>query len=67
MKRNIPLLVAMIVGFVMIIAYFIPFTHTWGERVAIWFDLIAAIAFILGGGNLPPQGGSERISRSPSP
>ena len=52
MKRNIPLLVAMIAGFVMIVAYFIPYTLGWGEKVSIWFDLLAAIAFILGGGNL---------------
>ena len=52
MKRTVPLLLAMVAGFVMIVAYFIPYTETWGERVSIWFDLLAAIAFILGGGNL---------------
>ena len=52
MKRNIPLLVATIAGFVMIVAYFIPYTEDWGEVVGIWFDILAAIAFILGGGNL---------------
>lgn len=52
MKRNIPLLLAMIAGFVMIVAYFIPYTLSWGEDVSLWFDILAAIAFILGGGNL---------------
>lgn len=52
MKRNVPLLVAMIAGFVMIVAYFIPYTENWGEVVSIWFDVLAAIAFVLGGGNL---------------
>lgn len=52
MKRNIPLLVAMIAGFVMIVAYFIPYTETWGDTVIVWFDILAAIAFVLGGGNL---------------
>jgi len=52
MKRNIPLLLAMSAGFVMIVAYFIPYTETWGERVSLWFDILAAIAFVLGGGNL---------------
>ena len=42
----------MIAGFVMIVAYFIPYTEDWGEVVGIWFDVLAAIAFILGGGNL---------------
>ncbi len=52
MKRNIPLLLAMSAGFVMIVAYFIPPTQTWAEDVSIWFDVLAAIAFVLGGGNL---------------
>jgi hypothetical protein len=52
MKRTIPLLITAFAGFVLIAAYFIPYTETWGEKVAIWFDLLAAVAFILGGGNL---------------
>jgi len=39
-------------GFVLIVAYFIPATQGWGEVAAIWFDILAAIAFVLGGGNL---------------
>jgi hypothetical protein len=52
MKRQIPLLITAIAGFVLIAAYFIPYTQGWGETAAIWFDILAAIAFILGGGNL---------------
>ncbi len=52
MKRSIPLLITAIGGLVLIVAYFIPFMQGLGERVAIWFDLLAAIAFVLGGGNL---------------
>jgi len=52
MKRTVPLLITAIGGFVLIGAYFIPYTQDWGERVAIWFDILAAIAFILGGANL---------------
>ncbi len=52
MKRSIPLLIASTAGFVLIIAYFIPSTQTWGEVASIWFDLLAAFAFVLGGGNL---------------
>lgn len=52
MKRSVPLAVAMIAGFVMIVAYFSPYTQGWGEDVSVWFDILAAIAFILGGGNL---------------
>jgi hypothetical protein len=52
MKRTVPLLITAIGGFVLIAAYFIPYTETWGETVAVWFDVLAAIAFVLGGGNL---------------
>ena len=52
MKRNIPLLITAIGGFVLIAAFFSPFTENWGESAAIWFDILAAIAFVLGGGNL---------------
>ncbi|MCA8982183.1 MAG: ECF transporter S component [Planctomycetaceae bacterium] len=52
MKRTVPLLIAAICGFVLIITAFIPATVTWGETATVWFDVLAAIAFILGGGNL---------------
>ena len=52
MRRSVPLLITALGGFVLIVASFIPHTQTWGERAAIWFDILAAIAFILGGGNL---------------
>jgi hypothetical protein len=52
MKRSVPLLITALGGFVLIVAYFIPFTQGWGEVAAIWFDILAAIAFVLGGGNL---------------
>jgi hypothetical protein len=52
MKRTVPLLITALGGFVLIGAYFIPYTQDWGEKVAIWFDVLAAIAFLLGGGNL---------------
>ena len=52
MKRFIPLLVTALGGFTLIVAYFIPPTQNWGETVSIWFDVLAAIAFVLGGGNL---------------
>lgn len=52
MKRTLPLLITAIGGFILIVAKFIPATEDWGEVAAIWFDILAAIAFILGGGNL---------------
>ncbi len=52
MKRRIPLLITAIGGFVLIVSQFIPHTEGWGEVAAVWFDILAAIAFILGGGSL---------------
>lgn len=52
MKRTVPLIITFLGGFVLIIAYFIPATQGWGETAAIWFDILASIAFIMGGGNL---------------
>jgi len=52
MKRLIPLLIASIGGFALIVAYFLPATEGWGVELAVWFDILASIAFILGGGNL---------------
>ena len=52
MKRQIPLLITAFGGLILIAAYFIPYTQDWGERATIWFDVLASIAFILGGGNL---------------
>ena len=52
MKRTVPLLITALGGFVLIGAYFIPPAQSWGEKVSIWFDILASIAFILGGANL---------------
>ena len=52
MKRTVPLLITAIAGFVLIISFFLPAIQEWGEVAAIWFDILAALAFILGGGNL---------------
>ncbi len=52
MKRTVPLFIAATVGFVLIVTYFIPCTQDWGDQAMIWFDILAAVAFILGGGNL---------------
>ena len=36
----------------LIVAFFIPAWQGIGEEIAIWFDILASIAFVLGGGNL---------------
>ena len=52
MKRTVPLLIASVTGFVLIVAYFIPYTESWVDEFLNWFDIVAAFAFVLGAGNL---------------
>lgn len=52
MKRFVPLLITILGGWIFIVAFFIPAWQESGEVVAVWFDILAAIAYILGGGNL---------------
>ena len=52
MKRTFPLLITFVSGMLLIVASFIPYTEDWKEDVVVWFDVLAAIAFLLGGGNL---------------
>lgn len=52
MKRTVPLFITAISGFALIVAFFVPAFEETGDKVAIWFDLLASIAFVLGGGNL---------------
>ncbi len=52
MKRLIPLWITAVAGVVLIVSYFLPPMHGWGEDTAIWFDVLAGFAFILGGGNI---------------
>jgi hypothetical protein len=52
MKSTIPWLIAAVVGSVMIVAYFIPYAQDWQDTAGVWFEILAALAFILGGANL---------------
>jgi hypothetical protein len=54
MRRQVPLIITLIVGAVLIISAFIPH-HPFGglgENFSLYFDIIAVFAFLLGGGNL---------------
>lgn len=55
MKSTIPWLIAAVTGCVMIGAYFVPYTKSWRDEAGIWFEILAAIAFVLGGANLFTQ------------
>lgn len=52
MKRTVPIVIAGVTGFVLIVAYFVPPLEGWGDVAMGWFNILAAIAFVLGGGNL---------------
>lgn len=52
MKNTIPWLIAAATGCVMIAADFIPPAHDWREEASSWFEILAGMAFVLGGANL---------------
>ena len=60
MKRSVPLLLTFVSGFILIVAYFVPGMGNLSDVANVHFDILAAIAFILGGGNLLRNHG-ERI------
>lgn len=67
MKKRIPLIIAFITGVVYIIARFVPHPPfgVLREDSSVWFDVIAAFAFILGGGNLVLQHVAKLHSKRP--
>lgn len=52
MKRTVPLIIAIVAGFVLLIANFIPYAESWGLTAQEWFNILAVGAMVLGGGNL---------------
>lgn len=52
MKRTIPVWIAAITGFVLIAAHFVPPVEGWGSTTMDWFNILAAVAFLLGGADL---------------
>ena len=67
MRRQIPLLITFVVGMVMLLEAFIPHPpfDQLNESLSITFDVLAAFAFVLGGGNLAKIH-LAKISRSES-
>lgn len=60
----IPTIVTFVTGIVLIAAFFIPHEpfRTFDRDFSTWFDIVAAFAFILGGGNLLRMHG-DRVYR----
>jgi hypothetical protein len=55
MKSTFPWLIAAVTGCVMIGAVFIPPLEEWKNEAGGWFEILAAMAFIVGGANLCAQ------------
>jgi len=52
MKRTVPLIIAAAAGYVMVIAFFVPWMIDSREHAETWFNILAAFAFILGGASI---------------
>ena len=52
MKSTFPWLIAAVTGCVMIGAFFVPAVRDWRDAAGTWFEILAAIAFVIGGANL---------------
>lgn len=52
MKRQVPLLITLFVGSLLIVSVFVPPLEGLQENSTLFFDIIAVFAFFLGGGNL---------------
>ncbi|MEX0700700.1 MAG: hypothetical protein WD069_01250 [Planctomycetales bacterium] len=52
LKRLVPLIITAAVGFLLIVANYVPWIEWLEQKALTWFDVLAAIAFVLGGGNL---------------
>ncbi len=64
MQRAAPLMIAVTTGFVMILAYFVPAMNDWGDMATNWFNILAAAALVLGGGNLLKMNLQQIAARS---
>lgn len=52
MRSTVPVVIASLAGITMIAAFFIPIAQPLQQRAEIWFTILAAIAFVIGGTNL---------------
>lgn len=52
MTRTAPVVIAALVGFLMVVAYFVPPLLSWRQTAEEWYAIVATIALMLGGVNL---------------
>ncbi len=63
MKRTVPLIITFVVGLGMVVVSFVPNIRFMTDLASIHFDILAAIAFILGGGNLLRSHGDKVLKQ----
>ena len=52
LQRTIPIFILCVSGAIIVLAYFVTPAVSWSETVNVWFNVLAAVAFVLGAGNL---------------
>ena len=52
MSRSVALLICLVGGLTMLVSPFLPMATGWANDVTDWFNILAAMAFVLGGGSL---------------
>lgn len=52
MRNVVPLVIAFLAGVTMMVAFFIPVAQPLQAQAEVWFTILAAIAFLIGGTNL---------------
>ena len=65
LQRTIPIAILCLSGVIMIVAYFVTAAVSWSETVNVWFNILAAVAFVLGAGNLLAVNLEKISSRRP--
>lgn len=65
LRRTIPIAILCLSGVIMIVAYFVTAAVSWSETVNVWFNILAAVAFVLGAGNLLAVNLEKISSRRP--
>ncbi|MEW6277830.1 MAG: hypothetical protein AB1758_04335 [Candidatus Eremiobacterota bacterium] len=51
-KRTVPMIITFMAGIVMMIQYYLPAWNMLGDLFLSWFNILAAVAFVLGAGSL---------------
>ena len=65
LQRTVPIIILCASGAIMVLAYFITAAVSWSETVNVWFNVLAAVAFVLGAGNLLKVNLEKISSRRP--